>query len=65
MKKVLFITDARGGPSKTLITHHCRQALARLHYPPIFGERTPQRFLRPKVKRPSRIKHSTVVFRRH
>jgi hypothetical protein len=65
MKKVLFITDAKGGPGKTLIAHHCRQALARLHYPPIFGERTPQRFPRPKVKRPSRIKNSTVVFRRH
>jgi hypothetical protein len=64
MKKVLFITDAKGGAGKTLIARHCRQALARLHCTPIFGERTRQRFPRPKAKRPSRIKHSTVIFRR-
>jgi hypothetical protein len=54
MKKILFITDAKGGPGKTLIAHHCLRALTRLHYPPIFGERTPQRFPRLKAKRRSR-----------
>jgi hypothetical protein len=63
MKKVLFITDGGGGLGKTLIAHHCRQALAFLHYPP--GERAPQRFPRVKSKRPSGIKNSTVGFRRY
>jgi hypothetical protein len=65
MKKMLFITDAKGGPGKTLIPHHCRQAPARLHYPPILGAWTPQRLPRPKAKRPFRIKNSTAVFRRY
>jgi hypothetical protein len=65
MKRVLFITDAKGGLGKTLIARHCQQALARLHYPPIFGEGTPRRLPRLKVKRPYRIKNSTVVLRRH
>jgi hypothetical protein len=43
MKKVLFITDAKGGPGKTLIAHNWQQALAGLRYPPIFGEGTPHR----------------------
>jgi hypothetical protein len=64
MKKVLFITDAKGGPGKTLIAYDCRQALDGPHYPPIFGERTPQRFPRPKLKRLSRVKNSPVVFHR-
>jgi hypothetical protein len=65
MKTVLFITDAKGGLGKTLMPRHCQQAVARLHYPPIFGERTPQSFPRPKAERPSRIKHSTAVSRRY
>jgi hypothetical protein len=65
MKKELIVTDGKGGLGKTLIAHDCRQAFDRLHYPPIFGERTPQRFPRPKVKRLSRVKTSTVVFGRH
>jgi len=65
MKKELIIEDGKGGPGKTLIAHHCRQALDPLHHPSIFGERTPQRFPRPKVKRLSRVKNSTVGFRRH
>jgi hypothetical protein len=64
MKKVLFITDTKCGPGKTLIAHHGRPDLKRLHYPRIFCKRTLQRFPRPKATRPSRIKHSTVVFRR-
>jgi hypothetical protein len=54
MKKLVFIMDGGGGPGKTLIAHHCRQALASLHYPP--GERAPQRSPRAKSKRPSGIK---------
>jgi hypothetical protein len=63
MKKVLFITDGKGGAGKTLIAHHGRPDLKRLRYPRIFCERTLQRIPRPKAKRPSRIKHSTVIFR--
>jgi len=65
MTKMFLITGSKGGLGKTLIAHRCRHALTRLHYPPIFGERTPQRFPRLKAKRPSRIKHSTAVFRRY
>jgi hypothetical protein len=65
MTKTFLVTGAKGGPGKTLIARHCWPALTRLRYPPIFGERTPRRFPRPKVKRPSRIKNSTVVFRHH
>lgn len=65
MKKMLFITDAKGGPGKTLILHHRRQAPACLHYPPISGARTPQRLPRPKVERPFRIKNLTAVLPRY
>ena len=65
MKKVLFITDAKGGLGKTLIAHHRQQALAYLHYPAIFRERTQYRSQQPMAKRPSRIKNSTAVFRRY
>jgi cellulose biosynthesis protein BcsQ len=30
MKKVLFITEAKGGAGKTLIARYCEQALAHL-----------------------------------
>ena len=65
MKNVLFITDAKSGPGKTLTARHCHRALARLRYPPIFGERTQRRFPRPKAKGPSVIKNWTPLFRRH
>lgn len=63
MKKMLFITDAKGGPGKTLVPHHCPQAPARRHDPPIFGALRPQRLPRPKVKRPFRVKNPPTVFR--
>ncbi|MEY9589790.1 hypothetical protein ABIA06_002081 [Bradyrhizobium yuanmingense] len=65
MKKMLFITGAKGGPGKTLVSHHCRQAPTRWHHPPAFGASRPQRLLRPKVKRPFRIKNPMAVFRRY
>jgi hypothetical protein len=65
MKKVLFITDAKCGPGNTLTGRHCPQALACLHYPAIFRERTQYRLPQPKAKRPTRIKNSTAVFRRY
>jgi hypothetical protein len=65
MNKVLFITDAKGGLGKTLIAHHCQQALACSHYPAIFRERTQYRLQQPMAKRPSRIKNSTAALRHY
>jgi hypothetical protein len=60
MKKVLFITEAKGGLGKTLIARHCRQPFARLRYQPLAGDRPQHR-----LPRPTRTKNSTVVSRRY
>jgi hypothetical protein len=65
MKKMLFITGAKGGPGKTLIAHNCPQALTRLRYQLFFAERTRQRFPRLKSERPIRFKNPTPIFRRY
>ncbi len=65
MKKILIITNAKGGPGKTLFAHCYRLTLASLRYPPLFSERTPQRLPRLKSKRPLRFKNPTRIFRRH
>jgi hypothetical protein len=63
MKKMMFITTAKGGLGKTLFAHHCRLIETSLRYQLFFGERTPQRFPRTRSKRPSGIK--ITAFRRY
>jgi hypothetical protein len=62
MKKMLFITGAKGGPGKTLIALNCPQALTRLRYQPVAGDRLQHRLPRPTATRPTGI--WTTVFRR-
>jgi hypothetical protein len=63
MKKMMFTTTAKGGLGKTMFAHHCWLIQTSLRYQLFLGERTPQRFTRPKSKRPSGIK--ATAFRRY
>jgi hypothetical protein len=63
MKKMLFITNAKGGTGKTHIAHLCQLTKTSLRYQLLFGERTPHPLPRSKAKRPSIVK--TTAFRRY